>query len=179
MRTLKLTAHLSGEELKERMQQAEIKERYRRWQCLYLTKSYEVTAAYLSDLSGLSTSAVYLLVEQYNHHGPDSVAYKPKGGRHHACLSEQQEQSLLDSLGEKAARGEILTVGDIREEVEQELGYSVSDDYLWGLLKRHQWKKKVPRTKHLKKDVKAEASFKKNQRLRRQGSRPTRGRGQG
>lgn len=161
MRTLKLTAHLSGEELKEKMRQAGTKEMYRRWQCLYLTQSYEVTAAYLSDLSGLSTSAVYLLVEQYNNQGPQSVEYKAKGGRHHAYLSVEQEQFLLNNLAEKAARGEILTVGDIREEVEQELGFSVSDDYLWSLLKRHQWKKKAPRPKHLKKDVKAEASFKK------------------
>ena len=75
MRTLKLAAHLSGEELKERMQQAPTKELYRRWQCLYLTQRYPVTAAYLSDLSGLSISAVYLLIEAYNLHGSDSVAY--------------------------------------------------------------------------------------------------------
>ena len=161
MRTLKLAAHLSGEELKARMQQAPTKERYRRWQCLYLTQHYEVSAAYLSDLSGLSTSAVYLLIEEYNLHGPDTVEYKPKGGRHHAYLSVERETALLESLGRKAARGEILTISDIRQEVEQELGFSVSDDYLWGLLKRHHWKKKAPRPQHLKKDVKAQQTFKK------------------
>src|SRR6476620_846220 len=119
MRTLKLTAHLSGEELKERMQQTDTKEMYRRWQCLYLAHHYELTAAYLSDLSGLSTSAIYLLIEQYNNEGPTSVEYKPKGGRHHAYLSVGQEEALLKGLGEKAARGEILTVSDIREDVER------------------------------------------------------------
>jgi transposase len=161
MCTLKLAAHLSSEELKGRMQQAETKEMYRRWQCLYLTQSYEVTAAYVSDLSGLSTSAIYLLVEGYNKQGPDSVDYKVRGGRHHAYLSEQQEESLLEQLGAKAARGEILTVGDIRQEVEKELGFAVSDDYLWGLLKRHQWKKKAPRPQHPKKDPEAQKTFKK------------------
>jgi transposase len=126
-----------------------------------MTKNYEVTAAYLSDLSGLSTSAVYLLIEEYNLHGPESVEYKPKGGRHHAYLSVEQEEKLLEGLGAKAARGEILTVSDIREEVEKELGFSVSDDYLWGLLKRHQWKKKTPRSQHVKKDAKAQKTFKK------------------
>lgn len=47
MSTLKLVAQLSGEELKERMQQAGTKELYRRWQCLYLTQHYAVTATYL------------------------------------------------------------------------------------------------------------------------------------
>lgn len=161
MRTLKLAAHLSGEQLKERMQQADTKEMYRRWQCLYLTMTYNVTAADLSDFSGLSSSAVYLLIEGYNLHGPDSVEYKPKGGRHHAYLSVEREEKLLQGLGEKAARGEILTVTDIREDVEKELGFSVSDDYLWGLFKRHQWKKKAPRPQHVKKDPKAQQSFKK------------------
>jgi transposase len=161
MCTLKLAAHLSNVQLKERMQQAETKEMYRRWQCLYLTQCYEVTAAYLSDLSGLSTSAIYLLVEQYNKKGPGLVACKVRGGRHHAYLSVEQEEKLLETLGEQAARGEILTVGDIREEVERELGFAVSDDYLWGLLKRHQWKKKAPRPQHVKKDAKAQAGFKK------------------
>lgn len=162
MCTLKLAAHLSGEELKERMLQAETKELYRRWQCLYLTQSYEVTAAYLSDMSGLSISAVYLLVEQYNKQGPESVDYKARGGRHHAYLSVEQEEKLLEGLAEKAARGELLTAGNLREEVEREVGFSVSDDYLWGLLKRHRWKKKAPRPRHPKKDAGAEEGFKKN-----------------
>lgn len=161
MCTLKLVAHLDNEQLKERMQQADNKEMYRRWQCLYLTQNYSVSAAYLSDLSGLSASAVYLLIEQYNLHGPESVEYKQRGGRHHAYLSVEQEEQLLQGLGEKAARGEILTVGDIREEAEKELGFSVSDDYLWGLFKRHHWKKKAPRPQHVKKDAKAQKAFKK------------------
>jgi transposase len=161
MCTLKLAAHLSGEQLKERMQQADSKEMYRRWQCLYLTQRYKVTAAYLSDLTGLSTSAVYLLVEGYNKQGPDSVEHKERGGRHHAYLSVEQEEKLLESVGQKAARGEILTAQDIREEVERELGFAASDDYLWGLLKRHQWKKKAPRPQHVKKDPKAQKTFKK------------------
>ena len=84
MRRLKLAFHLSGAELKKRgCSRQPARQLYRRWQCLYLTQAYEVTAAYLSDLSGLSTSAIYLLIEQYNLQGPDSVAYKAKGGRHH------------------------------------------------------------------------------------------------
>lgn len=74
----------------------------------------------------------------------------------------EQEEKLLEGLGEKAARGEILTAGNIREEVEREVGFSVSDDYLWGLLKRHRWKKKAPRPRHPKKDAGAEEGFKKN-----------------
>ena len=68
----------------------------------------------VSDLSGLSTSAVYLLIKEYNRQGPESVDYKVRGDRHHAYLSVEQEVALLEGLGAKAARGELLTVADIR-----------------------------------------------------------------
>ena len=152
MRTLKLTAHLSGEQLKERMQQSRHQRDVPPLAVSVFNHHLQVTAADLSDFSGLSASAVYLLIEGYNLHGPDSVEYKPKGGRHHAYLSVEREEKLLQGLSEKAARGEILTVTDIREDVERELGFSVSDDYLWGLFKRHHWKKKAPRPQHVKKD---------------------------
>ena len=161
MSTLKLVAHLRADQLKERMQQAESIEVFRRWQCLYLVLTHAVDATFLSEVSGLSKSSIYQLIERYNKQGPTSVQYKERGGRHHAYLSESEEIKLLEKLGGKAAQGQILTVFDIEEEVEKELGFSVSDDYLWGLFKRHQWKKKAPRPQHPKKDARAQQSFKK------------------
>jgi transposase len=166
MSTLKLVAHLRADQLKERMQQAESIEVFRRWQCLYLVLTHAVDATFLSELSGLSKSSIYQLVEHYNGQGPDTVQYKAKGGRHHAYLSEDQELKLLENLGGKAAKGQILTVLDIRQEVEKQLGFSVSDDYLWGLFKRHQWKKKAPRPRHPNSDAAAQQSFKKKSKSR-------------
>lgn len=161
MCTLKLVSHLSAGQLKERMQKAQSIEVFRRWQCLYLVLTHAVDATFLSELSGLSKSSIYQLVERYNKQGPESVQYKERGGRHHAYLSEDQEIKLLEQLGHQAAKGQILTVLDIREVVEKQLGFSVSDDYLWSLFKRHQWKKKAPRPQHPKKDIKAQQNFKK------------------
>lgn len=175
MSTLKLVAHLSAEQLKEHMQQADSMEVFRRWQCLYLVLTHSLNATFLSELSGLSTSSIYQLVEHYNRQGPESVLYKARGGRHHAYLSEDGEVKLLDKLSHQAAKGQILTVSDIRAEVEKQLGFSVSDDYLWALFKRHQWKKKAPRPQHPKKDAAAQQSFKKNQSLCRKSSHPAGG----
>jgi transposase len=161
MCTLKLDAHLNAEQLKEHMQKAESIDVFRRWQCLYLVLTHAVDARFLSELSGLSKSSIYQLIERYNKQGPSSVQYKERGGRHHAYLSEAEETMLLENLGQKAAQGQILTVFDIQEEVEKELGFSVSDDYLWGLFKRHQWKKKAPRPQHPKRDARAQQNFKK------------------
>lgn len=66
MYTLKLVAHLSVEQLKEYLQQAESIDLFRRWQYLYLVLTHVVDATFLSDLSGLSKSSIYQLVERYN-----------------------------------------------------------------------------------------------------------------
>ena len=53
-------------------------------------------------------------------------------------------------------------MNDIRKVVEKKVGQSVSDDYLWDLFKRHNWKKKAPRPQHPKKQQAKQEEFKKN-----------------
>ncbi|KAA6348019.1 hypothetical protein EZS27_004471, partial [termite gut metagenome] len=36
----------------------------------------------------------------------------------------------------------------VKSLIEEKLGKSVSDDYVWDLFKRHKWTKKVPRQSH-------------------------------
>lgn len=38
----------------------------------------------------------------------------------------------------------------------------MSDDYIWDLFKRHNWKKKMPRPEHPKKNKMAQEEFKEN-----------------
>ena len=77
-------------------------------------------------------------------------------------LSLKEEKELLNRISEKAARGLILTMSDIRDDVEGRIGYKVSDDYLWDLFHRHGWKKKVPRPVHPKSKEGEQEEFKKN-----------------
>jgi len=46
--------------------------------------------------------------------------------------------------------------------VENKVGKAVSDDFLWDLLNRNGWKKKMPRPHHPQRDITAQAEFKKN-----------------
>lgn len=65
-------------------------------------------------------------------------------------LSLEEEQTLMEGLRSKALSGHILTAKDLLFEIEEKLNKKVSDDYVWDLLKRHNWKKKVPRPIHPK-----------------------------
>lgn len=163
MRTLKLVSHLSDVELKKQLSVATGSPVFSRWQILYLVQVGKITsAATIAPLVNLSIQSVYKIVEGYNKSGASSVNCKPRGGRHRFLLSTEQEAQLLQSIEQKAAKGLIKTATDIRALVESKVGKQVSDDYIWDLLKRNGWKKKMPRPYHPKRDVAAQQEFKKN-----------------
>ncbi|KAA6342665.1 hypothetical protein EZS27_009602 [termite gut metagenome] len=63
----------------------------------------------------------------------------------------------------EALSGQILIYKDIKGKIELKMGRCVSDDYVWDLFKRHNWKKKVPRGSHPKSDESARQEYKKIQ----------------
>ena len=66
------------------------------------------------------------------------------------------------SLEILASKGLIKPANDIRKVIVQKVGKAVSDDYLWDLLHRNGWKKKMPRPHHPKRSLEDQADFKKN-----------------
>jgi transposase len=77
-------------------------------------------------------------------------------------LSVEDEASLLNAIEQKASKGLIKTANDIRAMVEARVGKAVSDDFLWDLLNRNGWKKKMPRPHHPKRNTTEQQEFKKN-----------------
>lgn len=163
MRTLQLAGHLSNDDLSVRLSSARNTPVFSRWQILYLIQVGNIHSAELiSPLVGLSNPSIYKIVEAYNKKGPAAITYKPRGGRRRYLLSVEEEQELLVRVEQDAAKGLIKTAADIRKIVEKKVGKAVSDDFLWDLLNRNGWKKKMPRPHHPKRDIMAQQAFKKN-----------------
>ncbi|MBX3240327.1 MAG: winged helix-turn-helix domain-containing protein [Chitinophagaceae bacterium] len=83
-------------------------------------------------------------------------------GRRRFLLSVEEEAGLFNGFEQKAAQGLIKTANDIRAIVETKVGKKVSYDYLWDLLNRNGWKKKMPRPHHPKRNIAEQQAFKKN-----------------
>lgn len=163
MRTLKLVNHLSDVQLKERLSQTSGKPEFFRWQILYLIQVAGIQSAdTISPLVNLSKPSIYKIVEGYNKSGANGIKYTLRGGRRRFLLNAEEEAELLSNIEQKAASGLIKTAYDIRTIVEAKVGKKVSDDYLWDLLKRNGWKKKMPRPHHPKRSIKEQQKFKKN-----------------
>lgn len=163
MRTLKLVNHLSDVQLKEKLSAAAGKPEFSRWQILYLIQVAKIGSAdTISPLVNLSKPSIYKIVEGYNKSGVGSIKYSSRGGRRRSLLSLEEESTLLVTIEQKAAKGLIKTANDIRLIVEAKTGTKVSDDYLWDLLNRNGWKKKMPRPHHPKRNIASQQEFKKN-----------------
>jgi transposase len=85
-----------------------------------------------------------------------------EGGRRRFLLTIDEETAMFVPLENLASKGLIKTSNDIRKVIEEKVGKVVSDDYLWDLLHRNGWKKKMPRPHHPKRSLEDQADFKKN-----------------
>lgn len=163
MRTLKLVSHLSDAQLKEKLSAMADTAEFRRWQILYLIQVAGIRSVdTIAPLVNLSKPSIYKIVEGYNKSGVAGIKYTQRGGRRRFLLSVEEEVLLLTAIEQQAAKGLIKTAGDIRSMVEIKVGKKVSDDYLWDLLNRNGWKKKMPRPHHPKRNIAVQQEFKKN-----------------
>lgn len=167
MQVLRLKPHLKTEEISQRLAICTNARHMGYWQIL-LSLSFNPgkRADEYAQFLGIKTSKVYKIVELYNLHGADFMKNLQWGGRRNetSLLTIQQESMLMESLKAKAIEGKVLTSKDIRIEVENRVGSPVSDDFIWDLFKRHNWKKKMPRPQHPKHNKLAQEEFKKNSR---------------
>lgn len=165
MQKLKIEPHLSTPELSERLSSCPSSYQRVYWQILLSisfnpNKKAEEYAAFL----GVTKSKVYRIVQLYNKEGPSFIDEIQWGGRRsqRSFLSLEEEKEMMDELKSKANNGEVLVAKHIRKAIEEKVGSVVSDDYIWDLFKRHNWKKKMPRQEHPKKDIVEQEKFKKN-----------------
>jgi transposase len=165
MRILQLEPHLSTSELSIKLSTCVSIHHRSYWQILLsLSFNPNKKAEEYASFLGVTKSKIYKVVELYNKEGADFTAKLKWGGRRNETshLSFEEEEKLMIDLQKNARDGKILVAKHLKKAVELKVGKTVSDDYIWDLFKRHNWKKKMPRPEHPKKDIKAQEEFKKN-----------------
>src|SRR5207253_2873038 len=112
--------------------------------------------------TGVSVSTVHKLISTYNRQGVSAVETKGKGGRYNAYLTREEEQDLLQPFVERAERGELTTVAQIKQAFEKRVGHEVDETTIHRLLKRQKWRKLVPRPFHPQADKEEQEHFEQN-----------------
>jgi transposase len=164
MRRIKLIAHLSTVALKEKLNKASDVRLFRYWQLLYvISLNPGKTDVEYGQMLAMGKDNVYRIVRLYNQHGKNFTDSLQWGGRRKqtSYLTPEEETVLMKNISGDAKRGRVLTFHDIHKKVEQCVGHGVSDDYIWDLFHRQQWKKKAPRPKHPEQNKGEQKAFKK------------------
>lgn len=103
--------------------------------------------AEISLRTGFNNRYITTLMGQYKKQGLDEFI-RIKYTSHNRCMSESEEAEVLEECAKEAEAGQILTAGIMREKLEARLGRKAGDNYVYRVLKRHNWRKVMPRAKH-------------------------------
>ena len=147
--------------LAERLKRAASHAEYQRIQCVLIRATLGSSASQIAQLLGWSTATVHVMHSRWGKEGDAIFDLRARGGRRNQHCSPEQEQALLAPFVERAQAGGMLTVQEIQQAYERQLGVAVAPSTVYRLLDRHGWRKVVPRPKHPKADEAAQAAFKK------------------
>lgn len=103
----------------------------------------------ISLRTGYNERYITKLIGDYAKQGLEEFL-RIKHTSHYRLLDEAEEAEILAKIEEEAEAGTILTIGDITEAFEKKLGRKASKMYIYRLLKRHGWRKILPRSRHPK-----------------------------
>lgn len=120
----------------------------------------------IAEKTGYGKQYITELVGEYRKNGLAHYVQKHYKGNHRN-LSYAQEEALLETFKKQAEAGQLVEVSAIRAAYEAKLGRSIesSHGHIYRVLKRHGWRRVMPRGKHPKKanDEAVEASKKLTQ----------------
>jgi len=143
------------------MKEAKDPRQLQRWQIIYTALIQPRKAEEIAKCVGVSKSLVQHIIPAYNRGGIQAIEIKSSGGRYHSYMSDEEEELFLEPFYRSAERGELTTAKEIQRAYEEQIGHKVHKTTMYDILKRHGWRKILPRGRHPKADSEAQETFKK------------------
>ena len=137
---------------------------YRRLLALKLKAINGMRSDEAGRISGVCHDSVNKIVNRYKAEGMEAIVGKRHhGGRRYMTLEE--EKAFLAQFREEGESGKVIEVTDIHLAFQKAVGHPVTRDAIYYLLKKHGWRKVMPRGRHPKKaSDEAIEAYKKNHR---------------
>jgi len=70
---------------------------------------------------------------------------------HRRNMSYEAEKNFLEAYVERAEAGQMVEVSEMKAAYEARVGHRISSGQIYRVLKRHDWRKVKPRSRHPKK----------------------------
>src|SRR5260370_4438770 len=160
-RITRAASHLPVEEVKARMKNDPRPWCRNRWLIIYNALVDPREATDIAKHTGVTVSTVHTVIADSNRLGVAAVETPGKGGWRSGYLTSEEERDFLQPFFDRAAKGEIATAAQIKQEFEQRIGHEVHKTTIYRLLDRHQWRKLVPRPYNPKANKEKKSNFNK------------------
>lgn len=117
----------------------------------------------IAKIYGTRKECVSQICRRYREQGLEEFI-RNKYTTHHRSLTEEEENAILEPFERAAEAGQMVTVKEIKAAFDKVRGKDTGRGYIYMLLKRHGWRKVMPRSKHPKRadEEACEASKKLN-----------------
>lgn len=101
----------------------------------------------IAETTGFSKAYVSELVSKYCREGICSIlGNRYTGNRRN--MSFQEEEAFLAQYKKMAEDGQLIDVREIEKAYEEKVGHTIGGSQIYYVLKRHGWRKVMPRSKH-------------------------------
>ena len=114
--------------------------------------------------TGYNKRYVTTLMGQYKKQGLDEFI-RIKQTSHYRNMTESEEAEVLAECEKEAQDGHILTAAEVQAKLEERLGRESGHNYAYRVMKRHGWRKVMPRSRHPKAATKEEQDSSKKLKL--------------
>ena len=104
----------------------------------------------ISEKTGFHIQHITELVSKYKSKGLSSITDNHYHGNRRN-MSYAEEEAILEPFRKAAEAGEIVSVRDIEDAYRKAVGHSIGTAQIYYVLRRHNWRKVMPRSKHPKK----------------------------
>lgn len=117
-------------------------EQLRQAQAVLLPLRFGLSLKQTAEITGLSAGWVSKQRNRFIQGKPTGDGSVPvRGGRHRQNFTAEQEASMLKPFLQHASEGGVLVVSQIKSQLEEALGRSMSLSGVYALLHRHNWHK--------------------------------------
>lgn len=115
----------------------------------------------IEEATGFGHAHITNLIRKYFEEGLQAISEKHYAGNHRN-MSIDEEAAFLEPYRQLAEQGHILDVREIEAAYVEKVGHSIGSSQIYRVLKRHGWRKVMPRSRHPKRASEEEiASSKK------------------
>lgn len=103
----------------------------------------------IANRIGIHRASVSAMCMRYMKQGLEEYA-RNKYTSHRRLLSEEEETAILEKFRRMAEAGQEVTAKEIKAAFDKACGKDTGHKYIYSVLKRHGWRKVMPRPKHPK-----------------------------